>query len=306
MSKCLTQRGPLRHIPINETLLRCCWRGPTDDVTNLIGDRMMNSTPSARAGLAQVKRKVPVASSARFTQPDGRPQRAQQFMRRYEVVHLLSNGDIDDFTRIAPAPRAFEDSFGALARGALLKTDRGVVAVEDILPGDRVKTVTNGFQTVRWRGAMTLVPNAPQQDARMGKLVRIAADALGIGRPMPDLLLGPSARLYQKSPTLQRITGHTAAFVPATDFVDGVNIVEVQPQAPVQVFQLGFNAHERIAVNGVEVDSHNPGARHELGLRGDMLDLYLSLFPHVERIEDFGMLMHPRLSLHDLDFGVVA
>lgn len=227
-------------------------------------------------------------------------------MRRYEVVHLLSNGDIDDFTRIAPAHRAFEDSFGALARGALLKTDRGVVAVEDILPGDRVKTVTNGFQTVRWRGAMTLVPNAPQQDARMGKLVRIAADALGIGRPMPDLLLGPSARLYQKSPTLQRITGHTAAFVPATDFVDGVNIVEVQPQAPVQVFQLGFNAHERIAVNGVEVDSHNPGARHELGLRGDMLDLYLSLFPHVERIEDFGMLMHPRLSLHDLDFGVVA
>ena len=72
------------------------------------------------------------------------------------------------------------------------------------------------------------------------------------------------------------------------------------------MFQLGFNAHERIAVNGVEVDSHNPGARHEFGLRGDMLELYMGLFPHVARIEDFGMLMHPRLSLHDLDFGVVA
>ena len=102
------------------------------------------------------------------------------------------------------------------------------------------------------------------------------------------------------------MTGHEAAFVPAADFVDGVNIVEVQPQTPVQVFQLGFAAHERIVTNGVEVDSHNPGARHELGLRGDMLALYLSLFPHVDRIEDFGMLMHPRLSMHDLDFGIVA
>ena len=227
-------------------------------------------------------------------------------MRRYEVVHLLPNGDIDDFTRVAPAHAAFEDSFGAFARGALLKTNRGVVAIEDILPGDEVKTVTNGFQTVQWRGAMTLVPGANGQHPRMGKLIRLAADALGIGRPMPDLLLGPSARLYQRSPTLERVTGQSAAFVPAQDFVDGVNIVEVTPQTPVQVFQLGFANHERIAVNGVELDSHNPGARHELGLRGDMLDLYMGLFPHMQRIEDFGLLMHPRLSLHDLDFGVVA
>lgn len=267
---------------------------------------MMKINPNASAGLAGAPYKIPVASSARFSRQDGRPLRAQPMMRRYEVVHLLSNGDIDDFTRIAPAHRAFEDSFAALARGALLKTDRGMVAIEDILPGDKVKTVCNGFQTVYWRGAMTLVPGAKGQDTRMGRLIRFSADSLGIGRPMPDLMLGPSARLYHRSATLQRVTGHEAAFVPAQDFIDGVNIIEVRPQTPVQVFQLGFAGHERIAVNGVEVDSHNPGARHELGLRGEMLDLYLALFPHMSRIEDFGMLMHPRLSLHDLDFGVVA
>lgn len=267
---------------------------------------MIRMTSSRPASLAEArKRNAPVASSARFAQTEGRPQRAS-VMRRYEVVHLLPNGDIEDFTKVAPAMPAFEDSFAALARGALLKTNRGVVAIEDILPGDEVKTVTSGFQTVQWRGSMALVPDAPSQDARMGKLIRISADALGIGRPMPDLLLGPSARLYHRSPTLQRVTGHEAAFVPAVDFVDGVNIVEVTPQAHVQVFQLGFAQHERIVVNGVEVDSHNPGARHELGLRGDMLALYMSLFPHKDRMEDFGLLMHPRLSMHDLDFGVVA
>jgi len=267
---------------------------------------MTKMTPNATAGLAVAKHEAPVASSARFAQIEGRPQRAQPLMRRYEVVHLLPNGDIDDFTRIAPAHSSFEDSFGSLARGALLKTNRGLIAIEDILPGDQVQTVTNGFQTVRWRGSMSLVPHASGQSARMGKLIRVAADALGVGRPMPDLLLGPSARLYHRSPTLQRVTGDDAAFVPALDFVDGVNIVEITPQTAVQVFQIGFSNHERIVANGVELDSQNPGARHELGLRGDMLDLYLTLFPHVERIDDFGMLMHPRMSLHDLDFGVVA
>ncbi|MDA9207432.1 Hint domain-containing protein [Octadecabacter sp.] len=264
----------------------------------------MTKTLPSTAGLAVAKFKAPV-SSGRVSQNEGRSQRTQPLMRRYEIVHLLPNGDIDDFSRIAPAHPAFEDSFGAIARGGLLKTNRGTMAIEDIFPGDQVMTITHGFQTVKWRGAMTITPNAPDQYVGSGKLIRVSADALGIGRPMPDLLLGPSARLYHRSPTLERI-GHSAAFVPASDFVDGVNIVELQPQTSVQAFQLGFDAHERIAVNGVELDSHNPGARHQLGLRGDMLALYLSLFPHVDRIEDFGMLMHPRLSLHDLDFGNVA
>lgn len=227
-------------------------------------------------------------------------------MRRYEVVHLLPNGDIDDVTRIAPAHPSFENSFGAIARGGLLATDRGVVAIEDILPGDQVKTISNGFQTVLWRGSMSIVPNSPIHSERHSKLVRVAADALGIGRPMPDLLLGPYARLYHRSPALQRVTGHDAAFVPVQDFVDGINVVEIEPQTAVEVFQIGFSGHERFAVNGVEIDSQNPGARHELGLRGEMLDLYMTLFPHAERIEDFGLLSHPRMSLHDLDFGVVA
>lgn len=156
-------------------------------------------------------------------------------MRTFEVIHLLPNGDIDEFSRLAPAVPAFEDSFSALARGALLKTNRSVVAIEDILPGDQVKTVTNGFQTVHWRGSMNIVPSAAGQSPHMGQLIRIASDALGIGRPMPDLLLGPSARLYHRSPTLQRVIGQEAAFVPALDFVDGVNIVTVTPQSSVCV-----------------------------------------------------------------------
>jgi len=240
-----------------------------------------------------------------FSRPQRQPQRGQSQMRRYEVVYLLPNGDIDDFSRVAPSHPAFEDSFGAIARGGLLKTCHGIMAIEDILPGDQVMTTINGFQTVKWRGAMTIAPNNVDRAPETRKLIRVAADALSVGRPMSDLLLGPSAHLYHNSPNLQRI-GQTAAFVPAADFIDGVNIVEINPPTPMQVFQLGFDTHERIAVNDVEIDSHTPGARHQFRLRGDMLDLYLSLFPHVKRIEDFGMQMHPRMSLNDLNFDVIA
>lgn len=265
----------------------------------------MYSAPRKVDGFSAAKTTQPVDGD-RFARTEERPRRAQPLMRRYEVVHLLPNGDIDEFNRIAPAHPAFEDAFTALARGALLSTDRGTVAIEDILPGDKVKTVTNGFQTVKWRGSASIVPNTRGQSQKMGQLIRFSADALGIGRPMPDLMLGPSARLYHRTPGIQQITGHDAAFVPAADFVDGINIIHVTPPTPVQVFQLAFDAHERIVANGVELDSYNPGARHELGLRGDMLDLYLSLFPQVSSLDDFGLLMHPRMSLRDIDLFDVA
>jgi len=227
-------------------------------------------------------------------------------MRRYEVAHLRPNGDLHEFHRLAPAIPAFEDGFAALARGCLLSTDRGTVAIEDILPGDRVRTITNGFQTVLWRGSITVMPGKTPDTSGAGRLVRVSSDALGIGRPMPDLLLGPSARLYYRTPTIAHITGHDAAFVPITDFIDGNAIFEVTPPGAVPVYQLGFARHERILANGVELDSHNPGTRHETGLRREMLELYLSLFPHVNRLDDFGRLMHPRMSLRDIDVFDVA
>jgi hypothetical protein len=222
-------------------------------------------------------------------------------MRRYEVAHLRSDGTVQEFHRLAPAIPAFEDGFAALARGCLLPTDRGTVAIEDILPGDRVRTVSNGFQTVLWRGSIDVVPGKTPRSSAAGRLIRVSADALGVGRPGPDLLLGPAARLHHPTPGFAHVTGHDAAFVPITDFVDGNSVFEVTPPGAVPVYQLGFAGHVRLLVNGVELDSHNPGSLGALGLRTEMLDLYLDLFPQVARLEELGPLLHPRLSLRDID-----
>lgn len=242
----------------------------------------------------------------RIARQDGRPQRAMPLMRRVEVACLAPNGDIRDFTRIVPALPAFEGAFAAFARGTILATDRGHIAVEDLWPGDALRTVEDGFQQVLWKGSTLLIPCARGQDPVMGHLTRIAADALGIARPAQDLVLGPCARLAHRAPGIERLVGTSAALIPARDFIDGCNIVEVTPPSPVQTYHVALPGHFRILANGVEVESYHPGPAQILGLRSDMLDLFLSCFPHVAGLEDFGTTCLPHLRLGDLDLVHVA
>jgi hypothetical protein len=74
----------------------------------------------------------------------------------------------------------------------------------------------------------------------------------------------------------------------------------------VPVFHLGFAAHQRLVANGVEVESFHPGPQHRIGLRGDLLDIYLSCFPHQSDLAAFGPPCLPRLRLPDLDLFAVA
>lgn len=227
-------------------------------------------------------------------------------MRKIEVACLGSTGKIDEISRIVPAIPVFEDAFAAFARGTLLQTERGLIAIEDLWPGDRVRTVGNGFQTLMWRGSTMIVPHAQGQDPTMGRLTRIAADALGIARPMHDLVLGPRARMAYRAPGIRKMTGSDVALIPARDFIDGNNVIELTPPAAVPVFHLGFGNHERILANGVEVESYHPSPAHAMGLRHDLVALFLSCFPHMADLAAFGTAALPRLRRTDLDLFNVA
>jgi hypothetical protein len=222
-------------------------------------------------------------------------------MRKYEVAYLAENGDFAEFSRIAPATKAFEDSFAAFARGTLFQTNRGQMAVEDLLPGDMVQTVDDGYQTLMWRGSMMIIPGAAGQAPEMGTLTRIAADALGIARPMPDLVLGPSAKLFNGSSAARTLSRTNGAYIPARDYIDSMSVIELTPPSPVAVYHLGFMDQQRIVANGGEVETQHPGTMHELGLRGDVLKLYLSLFPHLRDFSDVTPMRYPRLRMSDLD-----
>lgn len=221
--------------------------------------------------------------------------------RKYDVTFLNENGDIEEFSVRAPATPAFEDAFCAFGHGAIFQTRKGVMAIEDLLPGDEIRLASGRSDTLLWCGSTTLVPedDAAQRENRC--LVRVTADAYGPQRPSQDLVLGPSARILHKTSATRTPTGAGAALIPVHDFVDGVQMVAIQPVAAVRVYQLGFDQHQILDVGGIHLESLHPGSAFSLGLRGDLLTNFLSLFPHKTRMEDFGTPQLPRLRLRDLE-----
>ncbi len=221
------------------------------------------------------------------------PKAPRPLMRRVEVMCRMPDGTDADFSRLVPAVPAFDAAFAAFARGTLFHTETGLVAVEDLLPGDRMRTACGGLQTLLWRGATMLVPQDDRQDSRMGRLTRIAADAFGYGAPLPDLVLGPHARVVRRDRGLPGAEG-AAVLVPASELVDGNSVVSLTPPSAVPVFHIAFAAHVRLEANGIEVESYNPGPGLSGALPPDALGLFLSLFPHLRRLSDFGPTALPR------------
>jgi hypothetical protein len=222
-------------------------------------------------------------------------------MRRVDVAVITASGRVEEVSRLVPSLLPFEEPFAAFARGTLFPGLGGLIAVEDLWPGMELRVEGGRLARLEWRGSTMIVPQGQGQDPTMTRLTRIAAEAMGFARPFQDLVLGPRARLVNRRPGVRLLTGRDAALVPAADLVDGVAAVEVCPATPVEVFHLGFERHERLLANGVEVESFHPGPLHAFPLRGEQLSLFLSCFPHLPDLFAFGEPALPRLRMRDLD-----
>jgi len=220
--------------------------------------------------------------------------------RRVEIQGLTHEGTVKDFTGLAPARPLFEEAFSAFCHGTLLATPNGPMAVEDIWPGETVLT-DQGPMPLMWKGCMTLTPQQPGQVDVTPPLTRIQADSFGMSRPVRDLLLGPGARIANRSGDMQANIGHDRALVQATDMHDGEGVIGINPISAVRVFHLAFENHVLIEANGIEVESFHPGVQVGQLLYAHGLQLYLSFFPHIARLRDFGPLRFPRLTLDELD-----
>ncbi len=250
---------------------------------------------------AAVARQVSHVQTGQWTarRPTSMPQTPVP-TRRFEALALTADGTFTEITQPAPCHPVFESAFAALARGTIMATDEGPVAIEDLLPGMMVETRDAGFQPLVWIGTMTLAQQTPL--AHMpARLFRIPVDSFGPARPMPDLMLAPHARLLHRSPRLREYVGGDSAMTPVTAFEDGHTVVRVAPVSPVSVYHLAFRDHHVLRANGLEIESFHPGEDLHQKIGGDSLRLFLSFFPHVTSISDFGPLVAPRLSVEDYE-----
>lgn len=260
------------------------------------------SNTVADLGLSHHDRSVQPAWTVRRTRPYERPADQPVVMRRsYDIQWLAANGDIRDAALSAPALPVFESAFNAFARGALIPTTMGLVAIEDLLPGDQVETVEGDVQTVDWIGSMQIDTGGTRaQDAKPERLYRITADTFGLGRPAPDLILGAGARYLYRAHALKSYLGTAQALAPVPSLVDGVSVIEVTPMSSVRSYHIGLSQHRLIRVNGVALESYHPGTTASGQLPNALRAQFMTLFPHLDGLGAFGAMSYPRLSPTDL------
>lgn len=228
--------------------------------------------------------------------PAKRPQ-----VRRYTTTTLLPNGDLCETRHIAPALPLFEDAFCAFARGSLITTDMGPVAIEDLLPGDRVITTDGTAQEVLWKGATTVVPGSRQVQARDMKLTRIMSESFGYARPMNSVICGPAARLLHTPDKMRALPDGNQVLSPVQSFVDGVNIIETAPPTTVELFHICLSNHAIIQIGGLEFETYHPGLQAIRQTGPAMRELFLKLFPHLNGFGGFGSMLHPRIGDGQVD-----
>ncbi len=230
----------------------------------------------------------------RTAQPDRRPHRGLPQPRTCEAAYLGHNHEIQHFQRAVPDIPAFTNAFSAIARGSLITCEHGPVAVEDLLPGDRVWTLDNGLQPLFWIGSMAL--ERPSDTQTRPGLTRITADSFGMGRPMPDLVLGQAARLLRRDTALVNTLGSPKALAPVSAFADGETVLSIAPMARTRVYHLLFETHQIIRANGLEIESYHPEKSLRTSLSRELLLTFMDLFPHLVSLGGFGAIAYPRLS----------
>ncbi len=244
------------------------------------------SLERAAANIAKVKPLMPQAQAL----PGGsKPQ-----LRRYEVASLLPNGNPAETRHIAPALPLFEQAFTAFTRGSLIETDFGPVAIEDLYPGDRVLTRDGSYQPLIWKGMTTMVPGHKAATGAQLSLTSFMADSLGMEKPMSCVVTGPSARLLRTPIHLRHAEGDSPLLTPVVEFIDGMNIVETTPPAPVDMYHLCLAQHAVIKVGGLEFETYHPGPDALKLVSYPIKTLFLNMFPHADKISDFGALAFDR------------
>lgn len=212
-------------------------------------------------------------------------------VRIADVAALDAAGRTIIGQRRIPTLPLFDAAFAAFAQGTVFQAKSGYIAVEDLQPGDWLMTASGDTEQVTWVGSATFAPS--DQGERM-LLTRLIADSFGVNRPENFVSLGSAARVLKAPPHMHGSTDAHRTMTTARQFVDGVNVIEFMPPTPVRLFHVGMRRHSAIIASGLEVESFHPGANPVQDLSSTLSGVYQSLFPHMEKLSEFGPLTYGR------------
>ncbi len=176
--------------------------------------------------------------------------------------------------------------FPCFARGTLIQTEDGPVAVEDLRAGMKVITRDHGAQDVRWIGSRVLCAKSLAVNPNL-RPIRISAGALGQGLPERDLVVSPQHRILVRSKIAQKMFGCAEVLVAAKQLlqIDGIDVAH--DLESVEYFHILFDRHEIVLSEGAETESLYTGTEALKSVGASAREEIFAIFPELrERAED--------------------
>lgn len=198
-------------------------------------------------------------------------------------IGLTSNETInftytaDDGTGITDTAFVTVTAIPCFVRGTMILTDDGEKLVEDLEPGDRIKTRDNGMQPIRWIGSRTV--------AAEGRFAPVAIEAGTFGMHR-RLVVSPQHRVMLTHWMAELMFGEDEVLVAAKDLVNDCSVRVLSPtefeNGKVEYFHLLFDQHQIIFSEGLATESFLPGPMVMNDLDAEVQEEVLALFPDID------------------------
>ncbi len=148
-------------------------------------------------------------------------------------------------------------------KGSKIVTDRGAIAIEDLLAGDLVQT-QSGWGTVKWVGNRSYGPAAlSTTDQKIAAApVRIRANAIEPNVPSMDLFVSPWHHLV--------VDGY---LVRANDLINGTTIVQETHVTSVDYYHVELEQFDVIMAHGIYSESWADGGNRSFFQNADVTAL---------------------------------
>ncbi len=164
--------------------------------------------------------------------------------------------------------------------GTYIDTPNGPKLIEDLRPGDKVLTLDNGAQPIRWIGQRT-VPAVGNH-----RPIRIRKGSFGASR---ELMLSPQHRVLIAHYWAELMFGSDEVLVKVKDLVNDATVRPVTDMETVTYFHILFDEHHILTANGVTCESYLPGPALQEQFDPDTQAEIISLFPELnEGFENYG------------------
>lgn len=174
-----------------------------------------------------------------------------------------------------------EEVIRCFTPGTMLRTDRGEVAVEDLVAGDLVLTRDNGLQPLRWVGRQYLSAARLRAQPEL-RPVRISVGALGPNLPARSMVVSPQHRVLVEGSRAELLFGESEVLVPAKHLQGATCPERSLPEDGVTYIHLLFDRHEVVLSDGIWTESFQPAQRMLSAMEDEVRAEVLAIFPELE------------------------